>query len=357
MGFRAHWVHWRNRRLSDPRFQAWAARFPLTRPIARRQSAALFDTVAGFVYSQVLAAFVDLDLIQTIGTGTIDQDKLASTTGLPVAGADRLLKAGAAIGLVESVGDGMFALGPHGAALLGNPGISAMVAHHRLLYADLADPVRLLREGRGKLAEFWPYGRDARAAEVESYSALMAASQRMVAEQVLAAYDFGRHRHLLDIGGGEGAFLDAVAARHPRLQLSLLDLPAVAERARARSGGRVAVSAGDFLTDRLPEGADLISLIRILHDHDDDAARTLVAAAADALPPGGRLLIAEPMADAPGARAMGDGYFGMYLLAMGSGRPRRSDEIGAMILAAGFRRWRRIATPLPVIASIIIATL
>ncbi len=42
----------------------------------------------------------------------------------------------------------------------------------------------------------------------------------------------------------------------------------------------------------------------------------------DALPPGGTLLIAEPMAGTPGAEAMGDAYFGLYLWAMGSGRPR-----------------------------------
>jgi demethylspheroidene O-methyltransferase len=43
-----------------------------------------------------------------------------------------------------------------------------------------------------------------------------------------------RHRCLLDVGGGEGVFLAAVATRAPALRLMLLDLPAVAERARIR---------------------------------------------------------------------------------------------------------------------------
>ncbi len=55
--------------------------------------------------------------------------------------------------------DGRFALADLGAAVIGNPGIAAMVEHHALLYADLADPVALLRgeTGRTRLASYWPY--------------------------------------------------------------------------------------------------------------------------------------------------------------------------------------------------------
>jgi demethylspheroidene O-methyltransferase len=63
----------------------------------------------------------------------------------------------------------------------------------------------------------------------------MAASQPMVAGQVIDSYPFARHRRLLDVGGGEGAFLSAVGARVPGLELGLFDLPAVGERARSRS--------------------------------------------------------------------------------------------------------------------------
>ena len=55
-GWRARWIAWRNSWLSNPAFQRWAADFPLTRGVARRRSAALFDLVSGFVYSQTLAA-------------------------------------------------------------------------------------------------------------------------------------------------------------------------------------------------------------------------------------------------------------------------------------------------------------
>jgi demethylspheroidene O-methyltransferase len=228
----------------------------------------------------------------------------------------------------------------------------------------------MLRRGRGggKLAAFWSYAEAAGRGEPASdddpgtraYSALMAASQPMVAEQVLEAYDFSRHRRLLDIGGGHGAFVAEVAARHPGLGLALFDLPPVAGAAREVLAGRglahVEAHGGSFRDDPLPAGYDLMSLVRILHDHDDAVVEALLAAVHAALPPGGRLLIAEPMAGTPGAEASGDAYFGFYLLAMRQGRPRRFAEIAAMARSAGFDTVREIATSTPLIVRIAVAT-
>jgi demethylspheroidene O-methyltransferase len=62
------------------------------------------------------------------------------------------------------------------------------------------------------------------------------------------------------------------------------------------------------------------------------------------------------MAGTPGATAMGDGYFGLYLWAMNSGRPRTAAEYGTMLESAGFSHWRRAATNLPAIASVVVST-
>ena len=91
----------------------------------------------------------------------------------------------------------------------------------------------------------------------------------------------------------------------------------------------------------------------MLHDHDDDKAQGLLHGIKSALPAGGRLLLAEPMADAPGAARMGEAYFGMYLWIMGRGRPRSFDEIAAMLRAAGFSSIRRKATRAPLLISAI----
>lgn len=363
-GWRDRWRAARNRVLSSPGFQRWAASFPLTRPVARLRARALFDLTAGFVYAQVLHACVRLRLLELLAHGPITAAEVGRRVDLPPAGAERLLKAAVALRLVERAGEGRYALGTEGASLLGAAGVSAMVAHHAALYADLVDPVTLLRRGGGggALSAYWPYAEDHEAPAapdaVAAYSALMSVSQAMVAAQVLDAYPLRRHRRLLDVGGGEGTFLRAVAARAPALELALFDLPAVAKRARARfaaDGLSLAATGGDFFHDTLPAGADVVSLVRVLHDHDDPQAATLLRAAHAALPPGGTLLIAEPMAETPGAEPMGDAYFGMYLWAMGSGRPRTAAELRGMLARTGFAKAREVRTAMPMIARLIVA--
>lgn len=363
--WRSDWIAWRNRLLASPRFQSFATRFPLTRPIARRRARALFDLVAGFTYSQILVACIRTGLLDLLAQGPLDSATIAQRIDLPLPGAERLLRGAAALGLVEPLG-ARWALGSQGAALRGNRGIAEMVKHHHLLYADLADPVALLRRGGGggHLSGHWHYAESAGAGgadAVAAYSALMAASQPMVAAQAIDAYPFYRHRRLLDVGGGEGGFLAAVGARAPELALGLFDLPAVGARARVRFdsaglGARATIHGGNFLSDPLPRGYDIVSLIRVLHDHDDGPALTLLRNIHAALPVGGTLFLAEPMAQTKGAEPAGDAYFGFYLLAMGSGRPRSVAEIADMMRRAGFARIQPRRTALPLTASVIVAT-
>ena len=362
MSLRSRWLRWRNARLASPAFQAWASAFPLTRPKARSEAASLFDLVGGFVHAQILAACVELGLLAKLRDTTPTTPQLAVACDLPLDSARRLLRGAAALGLVEALDDG-WTLGPRGAAMLGNPGVAAMVAHHRAFYADMADPVALLRRGGGggALADYWSYARssDAGAASpsaVGPYSQLMAASQPMVAAEVIAAAGLQRYRRLLDIGGGEGAFVEAVARAVPGLELAVFDLPAVAARARARLDAagleRIATHGGSFFGDSLPGGFDAVTLVRILHDHDDAPALDLLRSIRAKLRSGGTLLIAEPMA-AERPDKVGDAYFGFYLLAMGSGRARSPSDIAAMLQAAGFASSRRLGTRLPLVTSLI----
>lgn len=355
----------RNRILGSARFQRWAAATPLIRGIARRRAADQFDLVAGFVYAQILYAFAETDLIAFIGCGVRDTDSVAVATGLAHPAAERLLKAGAALRLVERVGDDAWVLGNRGAPILGNPSVLDMVRHHRALYADLADPLALLRD-RGApthLSRYWNYGGEDSAGDpgqALDYSALMASTQAMIAEQVVKRYRFAQHRRMLDIGGGTGGFALAVAAIAPQLPIGIFDLPPVVAAAKDRLAAqglapRIDLFAGSFRDDPIPDGADLITLIRILHDHDDDVVTALLAKARTALPPGGTLLIAEPLAETRGAEAMGDAYFGLYLWAMRSGRPRTVQDYSAMLAHAGFGQIREIATDQPLITRILIA--
>jgi demethylspheroidene O-methyltransferase len=353
--------------LANPRFQRFAGTFALTRPIARRRASALFDLCAGFVYSQILLACVRLKLFEQLAGGPLSCSDLSARLPLPADATVLLLDAAVSLQLLQRRSGDRYGLGSLGAALMGNPGVLAMIEHHAMLYTDLRDPIALLRGdvGAGQLAAYWPYAGNRKAANLSHeatapYTALMAASQPMIAQQVLSAYSFRGHRCLLDIGGGDGSFIAHVAAQTPKLRCVLFDLPAVADQAseRFRAEGlssRAVAIGGSFMSGRLPEGADIVSLVRVIHDHDDARVMDLLRAVRDTLPNNGTLLIAEPMSGVRGCEPIGDAYFAFYLLAMGSGRPRTFERLREMLGEAGFTDIALRPTAMPMLASVITA--
>ena len=86
----------RDRLLADGRFQRFATAFVFTRPIARARSRALFDLVAGFVYSQVLYACVTLGLLRRLLERPQAPAELAQALSIPLDRLERLLSAAAA---------------------------------------------------------------------------------------------------------------------------------------------------------------------------------------------------------------------------------------------------------------------
>jgi demethylspheroidene O-methyltransferase len=350
------WRSFRNGLLSSPRFQKFAVDFPPFRPVSRRRSRQLFDLLAGFTYTQVLYCVVTLGLIDMLKGPPLSINAIAARIGWPAERAERLLKAAISLQILDRTSTGAVTLGIHGAALAGNPWIARFITHHSLLYADLADPIGVLSgtKKQNQLKDFWSYADQRNAGD---YTALMAASQEAVAAEVLAAYDFSRHLHLIDIGGSNGTFLKAAAERYPQLKLSLFDLPKVAEIARANLGNRFEIHGGSFLDDELPKGPDVATLIRIAHDHDDAAVATLLATVARMLPPRGTLILAEPLSGLAATAPVADAYFGLYFAAMGQGRTRTPDEIARLARDAGFASIEVVKTRNPVVSGLLQLTM
>lgn len=355
----------------------WAAGNPLTRWMVQRRTQQVFDLMAGFVYSQVLLACVRLRIFELVAQSPRSLEELAQKCQVPASALQRLLESAKALRLLEQRSEAKYGLGALGAPVAGHAGIRAMIEHHAVLYQDMQDPVALLRDQLpkgGAMAEYWPYAANEAAPAgpgnapaqrqwqpdmVSRYSDLMSASQPFVVDEVLATYPFEQHRCSLDVGGGQGTFVSKLARHAPDLKLRLFDLPQVADLARnnfAKQGltPRVEAFGGDFLRDALPQGADLVTLIRVAHDHPDADVKTLLGAIFRALPLGGTLLLAEPMAQAQDQAPLGDAYFHFYLLAMGSGRLRTAEELMAMMTEAGFSHIEAVPNPMPLQTRILV---
>lgn len=325
---------WRNGLVSDPKFQKWAAKFPLTKRIARKDGEKLFDLVAGFVYSQTLFACVELNLFEKL----MDQPKTAASLAfsceIPPERMETLCKSACSLGLLNLRKDDRYEVARLGAALLGVPGLQQMIRHHDILYRDMRDPLALLRgEKETELANFWPYvlgqTEAAQPEIVETYSDLMAKSQALVAEETLQTVPPDGKGIWMDVGGGTGAFLKALKTHTPTQKVLLFDLPDVVKDVKD-----LPKQWGSFL-DPLPP-ADTISLVRVLYDHNNETVRALLARIFEALPENGRLVISEPMSGGSQPIKATDSYFAFYTMAMRTGQVRSQAEISELLKRAGF---------------------
>ena len=82
-------------------------------------------------------------------------------------------------------------------------------------------------QGQAKFGGFSEQQQQIFSQGVESFSAGTAAA-------LPNAYDFGRHRRVLDVGGGTGSFLLAILQHHKNLTGTLFELPGACAVARQR---------------------------------------------------------------------------------------------------------------------------
>ena len=344
----------------SPRFHKLAACLPGLRGLVRREGAELFSIVSGFVQSQALVALVEGRVLHVLASGPMTTEDLSRHCAIPPAPLTVLLKAGAALKLLSLDRKGSWRLSPRGAAFLTVPGLEPMVRHHHVLYRDLSDPLAFFRgQTETELAGFWPYVFGPLAQEdaglAARYSRLMSESQVLVAEDTLRLVDLSPRSHLLDVGGGTGAFLAEVGKVHPGLKLSLFDMPAVLAAVPATLRERLTLCPGDFRADPFPAGADTISLVRVLYDHSDSSVETLVGKVFNALPSGGMILVSEPMSGGDRPDPATDVYFAIYTLAMRTGRTRSAAEIAELLAKAGFHGLRIRAGDRPFVTSVVTA--
>ncbi len=131
-----------------------------------------------------------------------------------------------------------------------------------------------------------------------SWMRLTSTLTRYEASAALSLHDFSEYRNMLDVGGNSGEFLLQMCRQHSQLQGTVLDLPLVCEVGMEHvlsepEHARISFAKRDLRNDPLPSGHDLISFKSVLHDWPEEQALKFLDKAADALEPGGTLMIFE----------------------------------------------------------------
>jgi hypothetical protein len=164
------------------------------------------------------------------------------------------------------------------------------------------------------------------------------------APQIAQRFDWSRFSQILDVGGGDGTVLTAILHAHPDLRGRVLDLSPTTAAATARFAAaglddRASTVSGSFF-DPLPVGADAYLLSDILHDWDDEAARTILAGCRRAAAPNGTVVVIEPV------RGQGaDTAMDLFMLMCFGGRERTVDELTRLATDSGLtlHNWGPVA--------------
>jgi len=314
----------------------------------QKPSAVLLDMVNGFKVSQALHAVATIGIADLLKNGPRSSGDLAAATGTHEGSLYRLLRALASIGVLREGSDRRFALTPLGECLqsdapepIGPWAVFVGQPEYWQAWGHLLDSVRTgghaFRRAHGMSTwEYYERNPEAGAA----FDHAMTSRSRRQANAVLDAYDFAQFACVVDVGGGRGALLAEILAKHHSVRAVLFDQPHVvagAERLLRAYGvaDRCQVVGGNFFAT-VPSGGDAYVLKFILHDWEDERATAILRNCRRAIGPNGRLLVIESEISPPNEGAAGK-FLDLTMLVHTGGRERTHDEWAALFATAGFR--------------------
>jgi hypothetical protein len=298
------------------------------------------------IVTEMLHVAADRGVFALLLDGPRTSSELADATGTHERSLHRLLRSMVGLGLCSDTPRG-WTLTPLGtaAAQLAGPSTWALPTIPELGRAvETGRPAMTFSHGCTLFEYFERHPGDG--AEFDARLAVVNAEEpRAVTE----AYPFAGVERLVDVGGGNGAFLAEVLRSQPSLQGVLFDLPRTIAHPSAELSPvaeRCQITAGDFF-ESVPAGADAYLLSHVIHDWPEPQALSILTRVREAIAPSGRLLIVElvmPTDDTPHPARMID----IVMLLFTGGEERTGDEYADLLARAGFRLERVIPTRSPV---------
>ncbi len=334
---------------------------PALPPVAQPDPAGVLDLLEAFRRSKVMFAAVSLGVFDALAQGrSASLDQLATQLGCHADALERLLDACVGLGLLAR-DDAGYRNSPAGEAYLTSHSPQRLTGYIQYsndvmwkLWAHLEDAVR---EGTHRWQQ--AYGWDGpifsnffRTEEAKREFLLgMHGFGVISSPHVVRAFDLGRFRRIVDLGGATGHLVVAACQRYPELRGVVFDLPDAVPLAKEMIAltdvaDRIEVVGGDFFQDSLPAG-DLYALGRIVHDWSEEKVVKLLRRIFDHLPPGGGLLIAEKMLAPDKTGPRWAQMQSLNMLTCTEGKERTLVEYERLLRQAGFDTIRGATTPAP----------
>jgi len=257
----------------------------------------LTDIFIKTIENAALIAAGQLGLFKTLAKRPRSIPEIAHAINASETGVARLVEALASVGYLERVDD-RYANGPTARAWLtpASPvDFTPLLLHWAEVWPLLGDLSQVIRRGGPQLSLYQlmqdrpEWGR--------TFAQFMKARAQLtsgpIVERVVVP---DKAQLLLDLGGSHGLHSIAFCRSHPNLKAIVFDLPVALteteENITAEGlADRVNVQRGDYLTDDIGQGYDVVLCFNLVHHHTEDDNRCLIRKIAKALNPGGLIVI------------------------------------------------------------------
>jgi predicted O-methyltransferase YrrM len=164
----------------------------------------------------------------------------------------------------------------------------------------------------------------------------------------LANIDLSEIRSALDIGGGSGAYSMEFVSKKPEIEATVFDLPNVVPITRIfldKEGftDKIRTFAGDYITDELPKGFDLVFLSAIIHSNSLAINQDLIKKCFSSLNKNGIMVIQDWIMNNDRTQPVAGAVFAINMLVgTEAGDCFTEQEVTGMLNDAGFRNISRI---------------
>jgi len=189
-------------------------------------------------------------------------------------------------------------------------------------------------------ADIWKYYRE-NPEQGEHFARWMTQGTRVMTQAVFEVFDFSPFATIVDVGGGQGLFLEELLRKYPNGQGILFDQPEVIAIAPERP--RIRRVGGNFF-EAVPEGGDLYTLKLIIHDWEEAKALAILRNVRKAMKPGAKLMLMEAVVK-DGPEPDFAKWMDINMLVIPGGQERTVEEYRELFGKAGFSLEKAIPTP------------
>ena len=315
----------------------------------------LFQMASSYWISQAIYVAAKLGIADVLKNGPLKCSDIAAIIDTDVRSTFRLMRSLSSLGIFAQKKNECFALSPLGENLRADiPGSlkAIIITLGEIHYQACGALLHAVQTGSPGFDQVFGAGLfeylDRNTEAANSFNEGMASLAGMLAYAVVLAYDLSRVYSIVDVGGGNGRFLETILQIYPEIQGTVFDCAATIERACRAAGQtsrRCSYEAGDFFTS-VPKGGDLYFLCGVVHDWDDRRAVAILRNCREAIFASGRLVLLETLVPENNSKHFSK-ILDLNMLAMSSGRERTRAEFCWLLAAAGFRMSRTIATMAP----------